>query len=608
MTPLDKYETRAREFAARAAAAGARADLVAHARLASFLLALGAGVMAEQTGAAAWRILAAVLLASFLVLVVVHRRLRRQQHWLEAHEAVNREGIARLRRDWSQLPRLPAPAGVHRHAYAGDLQLFGSPGLSQLLNPPATPAGQSILTQWLLGTEDVGAIEARQAGVRSLRDRLDYRDALTVLARDTARVSVSELEQFLSWAESSSAWQNGRFMRVLAIGLPAATFALIFAQAFGLVHRAWWLLGVLAAILVTARWQRSIHSVFRRAFAREGVLRAYPQLFAHASNLPTDDPRLARYASELTADQVPAARHFARLERIMRFADVRHSGTLHFIVQVFTLWDFHVAAALEQWQKQAGSAARRWFHALGEIEATCSLAALAHDHPDWPFPRFTTEPVFRAAQIGHPMIPDANRVHNDIEVGPPGTFVLITGSNMSGKSTLLRAIGANVVLAQAGAPVCAESLTLPRVALYTSVNIQDSLVDGVSLFMAELQRMRTIVEAAARGERFCMYLLDEILHGTNSAERRIAVRSVLAHLLAAGAIGAITTHDLALADDPLIDAAARKIHFSETVTETPEGVKMSFDYRARPGLATSTNALTLMRLVGIEPASPPSDG
>ena len=601
--PLEIYEARAAKFAARSQELGARADRVGHARLAAFIAALIFGILAEQTGAAIWRILAAVLLAGFVILVVVHRRLRREEEWFAAHELVNREGVSRLNREWSKLPALPVPPRVYEHAYAGDLQLFGRPGLSQLLVPPATPAGQRMLTKWLLTPDAVPTIEARQASVGVLRDAIDFRDALAVRARETSRVTVDELEQFLSWSESPPVLRGQVLLRVLAIVLPVATFGLMFAQALGYLDRPWWLLGILSAILVTARWQRQIHSVFRRAFAREGVLRAYPNLFEQAASVPTNDARLAMLAVALTVDDVPAAHHFRKLERIMRLADVRHSGTLHFIVQTFTLWDIHVAAALEKWQQRAGPVARRWFEALGEIEATSGLAALAHDNPGWPFPRFTQEHVFRAKQIGHPMIPDAKRVHNDIEVGPPGTFLLVTGSNMSGKSTLLRAIGANVVLAQAGAPVCAQSLGLPHVALYTSVNIQDSLVDGVSLFMAELQRMRGIVEAAARGDHLCMYLLDEILHGTNSAERRIAVRSVLQHLLRAGAIGAITTHDLALAEDPAIDAAARKVHFTETVSEADGSVKMSFDYRARPGLATSTNALTLMRLVGITPTA-----
>src|SRR5690606_5426398 len=233
-----------------------------------------------------------------------------------------------------------------------------------------------------------------------------------------------------------------------------------------------------------------------------------------------------------------------------------------------------------------------------------ALATLAHDEPEWTFPEIAEEgpPLVRAEALGHPMLPDATRVANDVVVGPPGTVLLITGSNMSGKSTLLRSIGTNVVLALAGAPVCARSLRLPVLSLQTSIRVADSVVQGVSYFMAQLQRIKQIVSAAdgaaAGGPPVC-YLLDEILQGTNTAERRIAATRVIRHLVDSGAVGAVTTHDLELADEPPLRAALVPVHFTETVAEVDGHMRMSFDYRLRPGVATSTNALALMRMVGL---------
>jgi DNA mismatch repair ATPase MutS len=199
------------------------------------------------------------------------------------------------------------------------------------------------------------------------------------------------------------------------------------------------------------------------------------------------------------------------------------------------------------------------------------------------------------------LLPATTRVSNDVAVGPPGTFVLVTGSNMSGKSTLLRAIGTNVVLAQAGGMVCAQSMRLTPVDVWTSIRIDDSLEAGVSLFMAELRRLKRIVDAAREPDRPrpLLYLLDEILHGTNTAERRIAARRVLTYLLEAGAIGAVTTHDLTLAEDPSLDAAAQRVHFSERFERRNGAMTMTFDYRLRPGLATSANALKLLAMIGL---------
>jgi DNA mismatch repair ATPase MutS len=206
--------------------------------------------------------------------------------------------------------------------------------------------------------------------------------------------------------------------------------------------------------------------------------------------------------------------------------------------------------------------------------------------------------------LGHPLLSDSGRVVNDVQVGPPGTFLLVTGSNMSGKSTLLRAIGTNAVLAGAGGAVCAEALLMPPVALLTSMRIQDSLAQGVSYYMAELRRLKAVVDGArgetAEGAAVPLYLLDEILQGTNTTERQIAARRIIAHLVRQGAIGAVSTHDLSLADAPELATTARPIHFTEAFISGPDGPSMTFDYRARPGIATSTNALRLMEIVGLD--------
>jgi DNA mismatch repair ATPase MutS len=206
--------------------------------------------------------------------------------------------------------------------------------------------------------------------------------------------------------------------------------------------------------------------------------------------------------------------------------------------------------------------------------------------------------------LGHPLLPDTVRVVNDVELGPSGTFLLVTGSNMSGKSTLLRAVGINVALAQAGGPVCARALSLPSVRLWTSMRVQDSLAAGVSFFMAELLRLRAVVQAADADGPPVLYLLDEILQGTNTAERQIAARRVILHLVRQGALGAVSTHDLTLlAEDAPAElvASARQVHLRETVVDDIAGPRMTFDYTVRPGPATSTNALLLMRIVGLDP-------
>jgi DNA mismatch repair ATPase MutS len=289
-----------------------------------------------------------------------------------------------------------------------------------------------------------------------------------------------------------------------------------------------------------------------------------------------------------------------RLNRILGFGELRRGAAiLHFPLQALTLWDFHVLFALERWRKMSGRRVSGWLDALGELDALAQLGTARRDNPDWAIPEVGPTGQVTAEAIGHPLIADDRRVANDVTIGPRGTVLLITGSNMSGKSTLLRSVGLNIVLAHAGGVVCARQMALPECDLQTSIRVQDSLERGLSYFMAALARLKGVVDAAQheRQGRVLVYLLDEILQGTNSVERSIAVRAVTRHLLDAGAIGAMTTHDLSLAEEEPLKTAAQFKHFSETLDA--DGT-MRFDYTLKPGLATSRNALRLMQMIGIE--------
>jgi DNA mismatch repair ATPase MutS len=382
-------------------------------------------------------------------------------------------------------------------------------------------------------------------------------------------------------------------------GLTGAIWLLAALHFAGLTGTAWWGIPLLTGLVLSFATARHVYRAFDHAGAGQRALSRYAGLFQHALAMPAGAPRLAHLHARLTADGLSAPDCMRRLNRILSFAELHSAAAiLHFPVQAVTLWDFHVLFALDRWRRAAGPHVRGWLASLGEVDALAALARVRYDNPEWAVPTTTGAPLLAARAIGHPLIPAERRVANDVEIGPPGTILLVTGSNMSGKSTLLRAVGLNTVLAQAGAPVCAASLVLPSVDLQTSIRIQDSLELGLSYFMAALARLKGVVDAAERPQRgrTLLYLLDEILQGTNSAERGVAVRAIARHLLDAGAIGAMTTHDLALASEPPLDTAARPVHFTETVDA--EGA-MSFDYRLRPGVATSRNALRLMQLIGI---------
>ena len=607
--PAETYLTREKQFSA-IADKHARAELhLSHARLGTFLLVVAAGVAGEVRESALWWSASAVLIAAYIILVVFHRRERRAESWFRTMSRVSQLGSLRLARAWSQLPFYSPPSPDMRdHPYADDLDVFGREALTQLLSPTATPAGRACIIEWFLGPADAGVLRERQRNVAALAPAIDWRDRLVALGMQAKQVPQEEIEAFLSWAESSRWLHDRPFLVWSARMLPVSAALLAFAQYNDLVQRPWWLAPIIAGAALSFAYTRRIHDVFNAAFAREGLLQQFPEILEHAASVPCETAGLRRLRERLgsTDGDSPRAAHkeLKKLTRIMELSELRLSGMMYMPVQLLTMWDFHVLRSLERWQESAGVHARSWLEAAGELDALGALAAVAHDHPDWIMPDVVEgDVIVHAEGVGHPMLPDVQCVRNDVEVGPRGSVLLVTGSNMSGKSTLLRALGCNVVLAQAGAPVCATRMSLPPLRVYTSVRIRDSLTQGVSLFLAELQRIRGIVDAArAAGNRTLFYLLDEMLHGTNTAERRIAARTVIEHLLEQRAIGVITTHDLALAAEDTIAANAVLAHFTETVYRTDAGIRMDFDYTLRPGLATSTNALALLEIVGLAKA------
>jgi hypothetical protein len=346
---------------------------------------------------------------------------------------------------------------------------------------------------------------------------------------------------------------------------------------------------------------RMVHTVS----SREQPFGKYRKLFELVEATRFEAPDLARRAEVLApkAGDRKASEEIAALERIVAFADLRHNTIVHFLANTLLLWDVWCAIALEAWRERSGRKVGAWLIALGEIEALASLATLAREHPAWAWPDVVAGPPrLEVDALCHPLIAEGSRVPNDLALGP-GRAQLVTGSNMSGKSTWLRSIGLCAVLAQAGAPVCARRASLGPLRTWTSMRIRDDLADGVSHFYAELRRLKEVVDATGAGPDV-LFLLDEILHGTNSRERIIGARTVVSALVAKGAIGAVSSHDLGLADlEARTSGHVRNVHFRETV----EADEMTFDYRLREGVVDTSNALRLMRRVGLDvPIDEPS--
>lgn len=579
-----------------------RSSRISRWRLATFLPGFASLLWAvTHHGAAAWLFAGLGLLAIFAVLVFVHARVEDRVAWHDALRVVNVRALARAERRWDDLPPGDAPiaSDLTHHPYALDLDLFGRASVFQWLGPAATPSGGARLASWLLSAADPPEIGSRQRAVEELARMAEWREQFAAHGILAAGARQAEIDAFLRWAEDPEP-AIGPWGRPVVLILTLSIWIFFGLYLAGVVDGAYFLLAMVIGITLSFAMGKAIHRAFERAGAGQNALGRYAGLLEHATGTRFEAEALGGVHQRLSAEGRSASLCMRRFNNILGFAMLRYSAALlHFPIQTLTLWDFHVLFALDRWRAHTGSRVRGWFDALAELDALSLLGAARHDNPAWSMPEIDPAPVFAAKDLGHPLIRDDRRVTNDVEIGPPGTLLLVTGSNMSGKSTLLRAVGLNTVLAQAGGCVCASSLRLPPSDLQTSIRVQDSLELGLSYFMAALARLKGVVDAAERPRpgRVLLFLLDEILQGTNSVERGIAVRGVARHLLDAGAIGALTTHDLSLAGEEPLRSAARLVHFTEIVDEQGS---MRFDYRLRDGLATSRNALRLMRLIGID--------
>ena len=585
--------------------------LLAHVRLVAFIAA-GLSVLRLLEPSSwvgpTWFAAAAVLSLVFLALILFHNALKRRCQWYEDLSTLNDEGLARRARDWQALPEHDDVAPTHDHPYAEDLDLFGHESLFALLGTVGTQPGRRTLRAWLLEPAEPQVILERQAAVAELANLIDEREEITVRGRMMPEESPDRVETFLAWAEDEPWLARKRLLvwiaRLLSI-VPAVFIALDVADV--VPYTAWVLALIVNLAFTYLAGGRRIHKTFDRAFARESSVQQYAELFRLLSSTAFQTQALQRIGALLATGAVSPYTQMQRLHRLNTLSEVRLSMP-YIGIQALTLWDFHVMLRLEKWQATAGRGVRSWLSALGEADALAALATLHFDNPGWAFPDISKEKdgVVEAEGLGHPLLADDVRVANDVTVGPQSMFTLVTGSNMSGKSTLLRAIGTNVVLARAGGSVCATSMHMPPLRLETSMRVRDSLQQGLSHFMAELERLKGVVDtarqAATDGGSTLLYLLDDIFQGTNSAERQIAARKVITYLLATPAIGAVTSHDLELAETKELSSACVPVHFSETIEEGADGRSITFDYKLRPGIATSSNALKLLEIVGLDSA------
>ena len=589
MSPVEQYSARLREREARLL----RGERL-HARLGNARLALGVSFLIT-----AWLCFGPYAIAlpwllvpttAFIGLVIYHRRVRGWQARAQRAVEFYRTGLERIRDRWHGSGPVGGQFDVQHHIYAADLDLFGKDSLYQMLSAARTQMGENTLAQWLLAPADSAAIRERHSSIADLRGRLDWREELAVQG-DSSRIEL-RCDRVIDWAQSPNRLDRP-WIRWTAPLL--ALLAVAAALAWAIAGLRFPLLAVLLVELALTYLLRDpVRTATTAVETAYEDLKGLSLLLNRIETERFEAAPLRALVLRLSSHSIGASAAFSRLATIVNFIESRRNPFLQpFMLPL--MYPLQAALAAERWRAAHGNAIRAWLDVLGEIEALVSLARYSYEHPEYPFPEFIEgAAAFQADELGHPLIAAAARVCNDVDMSGSTRVLLVSGSNMSGKSTLLRAVGINTVLAMAGAPVCAKRLQLTPLQIGASIRVNDSLHEGSSRFYAEITRLRQLFEPAALP---LLYLLDELLQGTNSSDRRIGAQGVIRALLERGAIGLVSTHDLALTEIAGLDAHALvNVHFED---EFIDG-KLKFDFKLRNGIITKSNGIELMRSIGLD--------
>jgi len=575
----------------------ARHHLLANLRLATAGVAVGLGVLALGLGRVSlvWLALPVVV---FVALAVAHARLLAARARVRRSISYLDDGLARMAGRWQGR----GTTGLHHlppeHPYADDLDLFGHGSVFDLLSTPRTLAGEATLAHWLLRPGTPDEARARQQAAAELSGLDALREDLAVLGPDLPHAAATEA--LCAWAAAPTrpapVWAFG------ALGALSAATLVGIGLWIASGEPPAWVGGVLTLqAIIGYALRRHVVRVIHEVEPRARDLALTAALIARIEASPFDAPALVDIRRRLAASGLPASSEIRRLSRLVELLTSRQNQIFG-PISVLLFWATQLAWAVDRWRARVGRAVPDWIAALGELEALAALGTYAAEHPEAVFPTFVAgPPQVRARALTHPLLPPAAAIGNDLFLGGEAPHLMIvSGSNMSGKSTWLRAIGVNVVFAHAGAPVSAAEMTLSPLLPAGTLRVQDSLQSGKSRFFAEITKLRQIVEqarGATQGGPATLFLIDELLAGTNSHDRRQGAEGVLRGLVELGAIGLATTHDLALTDlATALGARATNMHFADRF----EQGGLEFDYHLREGVVGTSNAIALMRSVGLD--------
>lgn len=532
----------------------------------------------------------------FLILLNKHSRIRYNKKCSALMCKINESSLKRMKGEWKSFEDDGADFLNDDHNYSKDLDIFGKGSLFQYINTASTYLGREKIKYMLTAPNySIEEIYDRQEAVKDLSDNLGWRQRFMAEGK-IATEKKENPELLFKWGKEKNNLFCSRKFILMTYILPIITIGVTLL--YFLLHNIPYYFPLIAigiqTIIIKFNFKKS-NKILNVVYKYKKDIEVYSKML----NLIEKKRFKSRYLVKLkenliSENEITATKQINKLSRVVDLISDRANFFYH-MVNIATLWEYHCLIRLERWKKESGGCIEQWLNVIAEVEALSSLAVIRHDNPEWAMPEIKNSSlIFEAKSIGHPLI-TKNPVCNNLRIDRNQSILLITGSNMSGKSTLLRTTGINLVLAYAGAPVCAETFCCSVMNIYTCMRISDNLEENVSSFYAELLRIRKLVDATKEKEPV-FFLLDEIFRGTNSKDRHTGAKVLIEKLSNENALGMVSTHDLELADIEEKNKKVRNYHFREHYKNN----EIYFDYKLRLGVSTTRNAIYLMRMAGIE--------
>ncbi len=534
-----------------------------------------------------------VFLVGFLVLLKRHQKVKTEQRFNEELARINQEELQRLQGDYKDFDQ-GAEFITPTHNYHIDLDIFGKHSLFQLINRTSTTFGRNLLAKWLSKSAPKQAILQRHEAVKELGPKLDWRQRLQAHGRGAAGEK-AETKYLFDWIREDNNTKGAGLYKSALLIMPLATLAALILAITGTIASGIPLLLIVVNMVILGTIFNRAKYIFEKTISSNAALKAYEAQISMIEDESFDSPYLNGLKEKFVHDQMKASKVIKQLQFILDNLHNRANMMYHIFNLLFII-DVYWVLQAEKWKENTKADIEPWFEAIGELECLASLAGFHFAKPDYAFPTISEVPFTIDGQgVGHPMIKESSRVNNTFDFSGKGGICLITGSNMSGKSTFLRTVGVNAVLGLMGAPVCATQFTVSNLKVFTSMRTQDDLEESVSSFYAELKRLRQMIESID-GSIPVLFMVDEVLKGTNSEDRHKGAIALIRQLNKAEAFGFVSTHDIGLGNITNELQGVKNYSFNSVI----KGDEIIFDYTLTEGICKSFNATKLMQKMGIQ--------